>query len=143
RDSIATEEGPAMLSEFKAFLLKTNALALAIGVIIGGALGTVVSSLVNDIIMPPIGMALGGVDFAQLKIVLKDAVGGDPASEVAIRYGTFLNAIIAFVVIAFVVWQVSRMLIKEPPPAPTKTCPFCKESNAPDASKCRACASAI
>ena len=132
-----------MLSEFKAFLLKTNALALAIGVIIGGALGTVVSSLVNDIIMPPIGMALGGVDFSKLKIVLKDAIGGDPATEVAIRYGTFLNAIIAFFVIALVVWQVSRMLIKEPAPAPTKTCPFCKESNAVDASKCRACTSAI
>ena len=132
-----------MLSEFKAFLLKTNALALAIGVIIGGALGTVVSSLVNDIIMPPIGMALGGVDFNQLKIVLKDAVGGDPATEVAIRYGTFFNAIIAFVVIAFVVWQISKMFIKEPPPAEAKSCPFCKESNAPDATKCRACASTI
>jgi large conductance mechanosensitive channel len=132
-----------MLSEFKAFLLKTNALALAIGVIIGGALGTVVTSLVNDIIMPPIGMALGGVDFSQLKIVLKDAVGGDPATEVAIRYGTFLNAIIAFIIIAFVVWQISRMFIKEPPPTAAKTCPFCKEANAVDASKCRACASAI
>jgi large conductance mechanosensitive channel len=132
-----------MISEFKAFLLKTNALALAIGVIIGGALGTVVTSLVNDIIMPPIGMALGGVDFNELKLVLKDAAGGDPATEVAIRYGTFLNAIIAFVVIAFVVWQVSRMLIKEPPPADVKTCPFCKEPNAPDATKCRACASTI
>ena len=132
-----------MISEFKAFLLKTNALALAIGVIIGGALGTVVSSLVNDIIMPPIGMALGGVDFSQLKIVLKGAVGGDPTTEVAIRYGLFLNAIIAFVVIAFVVWQISRMLIKEPPPAEIKNCPFCKEANAPDATKCRACASAI
>jgi large conductance mechanosensitive channel len=132
-----------MLSEFKAFLLKTNALALAIGVIIGGALGTVVTSLVNDIIMPPIGMVLGGVDFNDLKIVLKDAVGGDAATEVAIRYGTFFNSIIAFVVIAFVVWQVSRMFIKEPPPAAAKTCPYCKEANAPDASKCRACASAI
>jgi large conductance mechanosensitive channel len=132
-----------MLSEFKAFLLKTNALALAIGVIIGGALGTVVTSLVNDIIMPPIGVALGGVDFSQLKIVLKDAVGGDPATEVAIRYGTFLNAIIAFIVIAFVVWQISRSFIKEPPPAAAKICPFCKEANAVDASKCRACASAI
>jgi large conductance mechanosensitive channel len=132
-----------MLSEFKAFLLKTNALALAIGVIIGGALGTVVTSLVNDIIMPPIGLALGGVDFSSLKIVLKDAVGGDPATEVAIRYGTFLNAIIAFVVIAFVVWQVSRTFVKEPPPAAVKTCPFCKEANAVDASKCRACASTI
>jgi large conductance mechanosensitive channel len=132
-----------MLSEFKAFLLKTNALALAIGVIIGGALGTVVTSLVNDIIMPPIGLALGGVDFGDLKIVLKDAVGGDPATEVAIRYGTFLNATIAFIVIAFVVWQISRMFIKEPAPAAAKTCPFCKEANAVDASKCRACASAI
>jgi large conductance mechanosensitive channel len=132
-----------MVGEFKAFLLKTNALALAIGVIIGGALGTVVTSLVNDIIMPPIGMALGGVDFAQLKIVLKDAVGGDPATEVAIRYGLFLNAIIAFIVIAFVVWQISKMFIKEPPPAEAKSCPFCKESNAPDATKCRACASTI
>jgi large conductance mechanosensitive channel len=132
-----------MWSEFKGFLLKTNALALAIGVIIGGALGTVVTSLVNDIIMPPIGLALGGVDFSSLKIVLKAATGGDPATEVAIRYGTFLNAIIAFIVIAFVVWQVSRTFIKEPPPAAAKTCPFCKEANAVDASKCRACASAI
>jgi large conductance mechanosensitive channel len=132
-----------MWSEFKAFLLKTNALALAIGVIIGGALGTVVSSLVNDIIMPPIGLALGGVDFSSLKIVLQQASGGDPATEVAIRYGTFLNAIIAFVVIALVVWQVSRTLVKEPPPAAAKTCPFCKETNAVDASKCRACTSAI
>ncbi len=132
-----------MVSEFKAFLLKTSALALAIGVIIGGALGTVVNSLVNDIIMPPIGMALGGVDFSQLKIVLKDAVGGDPATEVAIRYGTFLNSIIAFIVIAVVVWQISKMLIKEETPAETKTCPFCKEANDLDATKCRACASAI
>jgi large conductance mechanosensitive channel len=132
-----------MVSEFKAFLLKTNALALAIGVIIGVALGTVVTSLVNDIIMPPIGMALGGVDFDQLKIVLKDAVAGDPATEVAIRYGAFLNSIVAFVIIAFVVWQISRMFIKEPPPAEVKTCPFCKEPNAADATKCRACASTI
>ena len=132
-----------MLSEFRGFLLKTGALALAIGVIIGGALGTVVTSLVEDIIMPPIGMALGGVDFADLKIVLKAAAGGDPATEVAIRWGTFLNAVIAFIVIAFVVWQISRMLIKEPPPDEVKTCPFCREPNALDATKCRACASAI
>ena len=132
-----------MLSEFRGFLLKTNALALAIGVIIGGALGTVVNSLVNDIIMPPVGLVLGGVDFTQLKIVLKAAANGDPATEVAIRWGTFLNAIIAFIVIAFVVWRISQMFIKEPPPAEAKTCPFCKEPNAVDASKCRACASVI
>ena len=130
-----------MLSEFRAFLLKTNALALAIGVIIGGALGTVVDSLVNDIIMPPIGLVLGGVDFSNLVIHLKDAAGDQPAVD--IRWGAFVNAIIAFIVIAFVVWRISKSFIKEPAPAEVKTCPFCKEPNAVDASKCRACASAI
>jgi large conductance mechanosensitive channel len=132
-----------MIGDFRAFMLRSNALALAIGVIIGGAVGTVVSSLVNDIIMPPIGYALGGVDFSALKIVLKAAVNGDPATEVAIRWGLFINSIIAFVVIAFVVWQLAKLFIREPAPAETKTCPFCKELNAVDASKCRACASAI
>jgi large conductance mechanosensitive channel len=136
-------EDNGVIGEFRGFLLKTNALALAVGVIIGTALGTVVSSLVNDIIMPPVGLLLGGVDFASQKFVLKDAVGGDPATEVAIRYGAFINAIIAFIVIAFVVWWISRMFIKEPPAPEVKTCPFCKEANALDASKCRACASAI
>ena len=131
------------MGEFRAFLLRTNALALAIGVIIGAALGSVVNSLVNDIIMPPIGLALGGVDFASARFVLKNAVNGDPATEVAIRYGLFINAVIAFIVIAFVVWQLSRMLIREEAPAEVKTCPFCKESNALDASRCRACTSEI
>ena len=133
-----------MIGEFKSFLLKTNALALAVGVIIGAALGGVVNSLVNDIIMPPIGVLLGGVDFKALSIVLKAAEGDAP--EVAIRYGAFLNTVIAFIVIAFVVWRVSKMFIKEEPaapPAPSKTCQFCKEPNALDASKCRACASGI
>jgi large conductance mechanosensitive channel len=133
-----------MVSEFRGFLLKTNALALAIGVIIGTALGTVVTSLVNDIIMPPIGMLLGGVDFASKAIELKaPTIPGDVTTGVYLRYGAFINAIIAFIVIAFVVFQISKMFIKEPPPAEVKTCPFCKEANAIDASKCRACASAI
>jgi large conductance mechanosensitive channel len=132
-----------VVGQFREFLLKTNALALAIGVIIGTALGTVVNSLVNDIIMPPVGVLLGGVDFSQLKIVLKQAVNNDPTTEVAIRWGAFINAVIAFIVIAFVVWQISKSFIKEPPPADAKTCPFCKEANAVDASKCRACTSAI
>ena len=132
-----------MVGEFRSFLLTTNALALAVGVIIGTALGTVVNSLVNDIIMPPIGLLLGGVDFATLRIVLKEAVGGDPATEVAIRYGAFLNAIIAFVIVAFVVWRISKMFIKEETAAETKGCPFCMEANAPAATKCRACGSAI
>jgi large conductance mechanosensitive channel len=126
-----------MLNEFKAFLVKTNALALAVGVIIGVALGSVVNSLVKDIIMPPIGLVLGGVDFAALRWVL------DASRDVAINYGTFLNTVISFVVIAFVVFWISKTFIKEEAAAPTKTCPFCKEANAVDASKCKACASAI
>jgi large conductance mechanosensitive channel len=83
------------------------------------------------------------VDFAALKVVLKAAAGGDPATEVAIRWGAFVNAIIAFVVIAFVVWRLSKILLKPEPEIPVKTCPFCKEPNAVDASKCKACASTI
>jgi large conductance mechanosensitive channel len=135
-----------VLSEFKGFLLKTNALALAIGVIIGTALGGVVNSLVNDVIMPPIGVLLGGVDFSSLVIKLKDAAvdaAGKPVPEVDIRYGLFINFVITFVVVAFVVFMIARTLIKEPPAAEVKTCPFCKESNAIDASKCKACTSAI
>jgi large conductance mechanosensitive channel len=133
-----------VIGEFKGFLLKTNALALAIGVIIGAALGTVVTSLVNDIIMPPIGFALGGVSFEDLKIVLKAADPvTDPTTEVAIRWGAFVNSIITFVIIALVVFWISKMFIKEPPAAEVKTCPFCKEPNAVDASKCKACTSAI
>jgi large conductance mechanosensitive channel len=133
-----------VLGEFRAFLLKTNALALAIGVIIGGALGTVVNSLVNDIIMPPIGLLLGGVDFSQLKWVIKQAApGADGATEVAIRWGAFLNAIVAFIIIAFVVWRISRLFIHEPPATEVKTCPYCREPNSLEATKCRACASEI
>ena len=132
-----------MFAEFRGFLLKTNALALAIGVIIGAALGAVVNSLVNDIIMPPVGLVLGGIDFSNLKWVLKDAVNGDAKTEVAIRYGTFINDVIAFIVIAFVVWRLSKMFIKEAPAAEVKTCPFCKEANAVDATKCKACTSQI
>lgn len=132
-----------MLSEFKGFLLKTNALALAVGVIIGAAAGTVVTSLVNDIIMPPIGIALGGADFSDLRIILKAAVNNDPTTEVAIRWGAFLNAILSFVIVAFVVFWISKMFLKEAPADEVKTCPFCKEANALDATRCKACTSEI
>jgi large conductance mechanosensitive channel len=103
---------------FKEFLTKSNALALAIGVIIGGALGSVVNSLVNDIIMPPIGWALGGVDFAEIKTVLGTTTAADgTVTEVAIGWGLFINAIIVFVIVAFVVYMISKMFIKEEPPA--------------------------
>jgi large conductance mechanosensitive channel len=124
-----------MVGEFKAFLLKTNALALAIGVIIGAALGTVVTSLVDDIIMPIVGRLLGQADFSDLAI---DIGGG-----AAIRYGAFINAVLAFVIVAFVVWQIAKRFIKEEAPAEVKTCPFCMEPNALGATKCRACASTI
>jgi large conductance mechanosensitive channel len=124
-----------MIGEFKAFLLKTNALALAIGVIIGGALGTVVTSLVDDIIMPLVARLLGRADFSDLAI---DIGGG-----AAIRYGAFINAVVAFVIVAFVVWQIAKRFIKEEAPAEVKTCPFCMEPNALGATKCRACASTI
>ncbi len=111
-----------MVGEFRSFLTKSNALALAIGVIIGGALGSVVNSLVNDIIMPPIGMLLGKVDFSALKVVLQEGVGvkGDAnfVAEVAIRYGAFLNLVIAFIVVALVVFFIGKALIKEEPAAP-------------------------
>jgi large conductance mechanosensitive channel len=124
-----------MLSEFKGFMLKTNALALAVGVIIGASLGTVVTSLVDDIIMPPIGKLLGNVDLSDRALDIGDGV--------FVRWGAFLNAVVAFVIVAFVVWQISRTFIKEPAPAEVKTCPFCKEPNDPAATKCRACTSAI
>ena len=130
-----------MLKGFRAFLVQSNALALALGVIIGAALGAVVNSLVKDVIMPPVGLALGGVDFSQLKWVLKET--GDPATTVSINYGTFINAIITFVIIAFVVWRISVTFVRDAPPEEVKTCPFCKEANAVDATKCKACTSAI
>jgi large conductance mechanosensitive channel len=98
---------------FRDFLTKSSALALAIGVILGVALSAVVNSLVNDVIMPPIGWVLGGVDFASLKIVL----GTSKGQVVAIQYGLFLNAVIVFVVVAFVVYWIGKILIKPGPPA--------------------------
>jgi large conductance mechanosensitive channel len=106
-----------MLSEFKTFLTKSNALALAIGIIIGIALGAVVNSLVKDIIMPPIAFILGGIDFSSMKIVLKDT--GDPATEVAIRWGAFIVTLLQFFVVALVVFWIGKLVIREEPAAPT------------------------
>ena len=100
------------MSEFQAFLLKTNALALAIGVIIGAALGAVVTSLVNDIIMPPIGLLLWWRRLHDAAVVLKQ--GATPEDTVAIRYGSFIQAVITFIIVALVVFWISkRFLPKE------------------------------
>jgi large conductance mechanosensitive channel len=125
---------------FREFLTKSNALALAIGVIIGGALGAVVNSLVNDVIMPPIGWALGGVDFASIKTVLGTNADGE---EVAIGWGLLINALIVFVIVALVAYGMTKLLIREPAAAASKTCPFCKEANAEDATRCKSCTSTI
>ena len=96
-----------ILKDFKDFAMKGNVLDLAIGVIIGGAFGKVVSSLVNDIIMPPIGLLIGGVDFKDLQVVIKKAT--ETSSEIAIRYGAFVNTIIDFVIIAAAIFLTIKL----------------------------------
>lgn len=133
-----------MVQDFKAFLMKSNALALAVGVIIGAAMGKVVSALVADILMPVIGMVLPKGDWREAQIVLSTATDAAGKTTVnAIKYGDFVGNLVDFVAIALVVFMITKALIKEAPAAPSKTCPFCKESNAVDATKCKACASAI
>ena len=136
-DGRVVERQGTMIAEFRAFLLNTNALALAIGVILGSALGAVVNSLVNDIIMPPVGAALGGVDFSQLVLTL----GG-----VDIRYGAFINTVIVFIVVAWVVFWIGRTFIKSEPapePAEMSACPFCREQVHAEATKCPHCVSPL
>lgn len=109
----------SMMSEFKEFAMKGNVVDLAVGVIIGGAFGRIVSSLVNDVLMPPIGLLMGGVDFSNKAIVLK-AAEGDKAA-VVMKYGLFINSVIDFVIVAFVIFMVIKQmnrLKKEAPPAP-------------------------
>lgn len=112
--------------EFKEFAMRGNVIDMAVGIIIGGAFGKIVASLVKDVIMPPIGIALGGVDFSNLKVTLKEAVmeGGEVVTEaVSINYGVFINTVIEFLIIAFAIFMVikamNRMKKKEEPaPAP-------------------------
>lgn len=96
----------SLLSEFKTFAVKGNVVDLAVGVVIGGAFGKIVGALVDQVIMPPIGLATGGIDFSNVKIVLKDAVDTQP--EVAIGIGTFINVLVQFTIVAFAIF----MLVK-------------------------------
>jgi large conductance mechanosensitive channel len=117
-----------MLSEFRDFAMKGNVVDMAVGVVIGGAFGKIVTSFTNDVLMPPIGLLLGGVDFSDLKLPLQAAVGETPA--VSINYGLFLNVILDFLIIAFAIFLVvkamntamSSLKKKEAaaPPGPTK-----------------------
>jgi large conductance mechanosensitive channel len=97
-----------MFKEFREFIARGNVVDLAVGVIIGGAFGAIVKSLVDQIIMPPIGLLTGGVDFAALKVVLKAADPTKKAAEVAIGYGAFINTVIDFLIVAFVIFLVVR-----------------------------------
>ena len=133
-----------MIRGFKEFLLKNNVLALAIAVIVGGAVGKVVSSLAADLIMPVVSLMLPSGGWREAKIVLKTAVGADGKPvENAIHYGTFMGNVIDFLIIAFVIYLMTKALIKEAPAPPTKICPRCKEAVALDSTKCKFCTSEI
>ena len=149
-----------MGKDFKEFILRGNVVDLAVGVIIGAAFGTIVTSLVNDLIMPPIGLLLGNVDFADLFIVLKDgakAAGpyatladAQAAGAVTLNYGIFFSRVMAFMIVAFAVFMMVRGVNrlkraeKEPATAPvTKECPFCASTIAIKASRCPNCTSQL
>jgi large conductance mechanosensitive channel len=125
----------SMVSDFKSFLVKQNALAMAVGVVIGGAIGKVVSGIVDDVIMPIVGLLLPGGEWRTAQVVL--------SGTNAIKYGDLVGRLIDFVIVAFVIFVIVKALIKEAPAAPTKACPQCLESIPFAAKKCRACASAV
>ena len=113
-----------MVSEFKEFAMKGSLVDMAVGIIIGGAVGKMISSLVNDVIMPPIGVLMGGVDFSDLSFVIQDAAGEAPA--VSIGYGAFIQTLIDFLIVAFVIFMIIKMInkakkVKEEEPAGSTT----------------------
>ena len=119
----------AIAKEFRDFINRGNVVDLAVGVIIGAAFGKIVASLVGDVLMPPIGYLLGGVDFSNIAITLKSATGGDPKTAVVVKIGTFINTCIDFLIVAFCIFLVvkgfNRLRKKEEakpaePPAPTE-----------------------
>lgn len=146
-----------MLKEFKAFAMRGNVLDLAVGIIIGGAFGTIVKSLVDDVIMPPIGLALGNVDFSNLFVLLKAGEKAAPpystvaeaqaAGAVTVNYGLFINSIITFLIIAFAVFLIVRLANRMKPAdadAPsTKDCPYCRMPIPIGATRCPQCTSEL
>jgi large conductance mechanosensitive channel len=148
-----------MLKDFRTFILRGNVIDLAIGVIIGVAFGAVVKSLVDDVIMPPIGLATGGIDFSNKFMVLKDgAAAAGPYASVAaakaagattLNYGLFVNNVVSFLIIGFcaflLVRAVNRLIhVQEPPPAAkTKACPYCSMEIPLTATRCPNCTSQL
>jgi large conductance mechanosensitive channel len=148
-----------MLKEFKEFAMRGNVVDMAVGIIIGAAFGTIVKSLVSDVIMPPIGMLLGNVDFTNMFVVLKQGAMAGPyasladaqaAGAVSINYGVFINTIISFVIVAFAVFMIIRWINnlkrKEEAPAAeptTKECPHCLSAIPIKATRCAFCTSTL
>lgn len=141
-----------MLREFKEFAMKGSVLDLAVGVIIGAAFGKIVTSLVTDVIMPPVGLLMGGVDFSGLFINLSRTTVASPAAAKAaniptLNYGLFLNSVIDFLLVALVIFilvkQINR-LRKQPEPAPnTRACPYCVSQISKEATRCPQCTSEL
>jgi large conductance mechanosensitive channel len=143
-----------MLKEFKEFVARGNVIDLAVGVIIGAAFGKIVASLVSDVVMPPIGMALGRVDFANLFVALNGGTYATVAQAKAagaptINYGVFLNTILEFLIVAFVVFLLVRQINRLKTPAPTaatpeaRDCPFCISRIPIKATRCPQCTSEL
>jgi large conductance mechanosensitive channel len=133
-----------MIKGFRDFLFKNNVLALAIAVIVGGAVGKVVSSLAADVIMPMISVVLPHGEWRASRLILNRPIGADGKEAInAINYGTFFGNVVDFLIIAFVVYMITRSLIHEAPAAPTKPCPRCKEAILLDATKCKFCTSDV
>ena len=145
-----------MLKEFKAFAMRGNVLDMAVGIIIGGAFGKIVTSLVNDILMPPIGLILGRVDFSNLYLNQSGAsyaslADAKAAGAATINYGLFLNTVLDFVIVAFalflIIRQVNRLAAKPAPAAAaaptTKECPFCYSTIPTKATRCPHCTSEL
>ena len=134
-----------MLKEFREFAIKGNAIDMAVGIIIGGAFGTIVTSLVNDVIMPPIGMLLGKTDFSSLSIKLQDKT--ETAAAVFLSYGKFINSVLSFLIVAFCVFLVVKQINRlRPAPAAeptTKTCPQCLSTIPLKAKRCAFCTSEV
>ena len=144
-----------MLKEFKAFAMRGNVFDLAVGIIIGGAFGRIVTSFVNDILMPPLGVLLGNVDFTNLFITIKGQpfatlADAQKAGSVTINYGVFINTVIDFVIVAFVIFLMIRQINRLTRPAPatpaaptTKVCPFCATDIPIPAKRCPHCTSEL
>ncbi len=141
-----------MWKEFRDFAMRGNVVDLAVGIIIGAAFGKIVTSLVNDILMPPLGLILGKVDFSDLFINLggthyDSLTAAKAAGAATINYGAFINNIIDFLIVAFAVFllikQINRLMPKpaEPAPPATKECPYCKLAVAASATRCPHCTS--